>query len=100
MRDTKERTIYESRYKLVRDVANPFDCFYCGEMASSIDHVPPISRVSDYESFGLDEEVYIKVPCCRECNGLLGSSLQESVEDRIEHSKDLLAKSIKNYLAR
>ena len=36
------------------DSENPWTCFYCGEPASTLDHQPPISRVSDYRAvFGL-----------------------------------------------
>ncbi len=74
------------------------ECFYCGEIATCRDHIPPISRVDDYRSLGMLHEVYVKVPCCSECNAALSDSLQETVVGRIEFCKDLLAKKYRKHL--
>ena len=67
-------------------------CFYCGAQADTLDHVPPVSRVSDYQALGLEREQYWKVPCCRECNSLLSDSLQETLIEREAYLKWTLEK--------
>lgn len=84
----------DSRYLIVAGERGRFYnlCTYCGDPADTRDHVPPISRVSDYEAFGLRREVYIKVPCCRECNSLAGDTLQDNILERAEFIKGKLAR--------
>lgn len=77
------------------DPDKPFTCFYCGQPADTVDHVPPLSRVNDYRSLKLEREIYVKVACCGECNTLLGNSLQESIVEREDHLKELLADKYK-----
>lgn len=73
----------EVQYKMFRhDQDNPFVCFYCGEPASTMDHQPPISRVYDYRAMGLQYECYVKVPCCEQCNSLLGATLTLDLIER------------------
>lgn len=71
---------------------NRFECFYCGAPAPDRDHCPPLSRVNDYKSLRLHREEYLKVPCCPECNELLGDSLQENIHERHDHLKRKLKK--------
>ncbi len=79
----------EERYSIFwHDREVKFRCFYCGEPASTLDHQPPKSRVSDYESLRLRHETYVKVPCCEECNALLGAALTVDLIER-----EMLAKS-------
>lgn len=84
--------IYDGLYTLMRhDPENPFSCFYCGEPASGVDHQPPISRVSDYQSIQLKREIYLKVPCCEECNNLVGEELTIDLLERerfVKHKLD------------
>ena len=87
------RSLYCDRYKLIE--AQHHDdgyrrCFYCGEPADTIDHVPPLSRVSDYESIGLVRDQYFLVSCCQRCNILLGSTLQDSLFDRLAELRSIL----------
>lgn len=79
-----------SRVPSVRDPAGYHRCFYCGEPADALDHCPPLSRVSDYRSLGLAHERYWIVPCCGECNNLLGKTLQPSLGRRHDVCKRLL----------
>lgn len=77
---------------------NPFTCFYCGDTASCMDHVPPLSRVDDYRALRLRHEYYIKVPCCNECNSVLGNSLQIHIIDRVCDAHDILENRHKKHL--
>lgn len=87
------RSIYEERYKMYwHSPDDRFTCFYCGVPAETVDHVPPLSRVDDYEAMCLVHERYVKVPCCKECNMLAGSTVQESIIQRKELVADKLAK--------
>lgn len=84
---------YEPRYRRFggeRDPNGWLRCFYCGAPADTFDHQPPLSRVHDYEALSLANEVYVKVPCCRECNTLLGASLNECLIGRERQVKKLL----------
>jgi hypothetical protein len=87
-------SVYEDRYRIVtgeRAEHWPL-CVYCGNPAGTRDHVPPISRVGDYESLGMQIEVYVKVPACTECNMIAADTLQPSFMDRAEYVKDRLAR--------
>lgn len=82
---------YEARYfvlKSARHSGLPWHaCFYCGDPADTLDHCPPLSRIPDYEAIGLLREFYVKVPSCRECNTLLGASLQGDIISREQKLK-------------
>lgn len=67
-----------------------YKCFYCGCFGAEYDHCPPMSRVDDYRALNLPREEYIQVLACRECNSLLGSSLQNSLVDRLLDVRTLL----------
>ena len=73
-------------------------CFYCGERADTLDHCPPISRADDYLVFNLEEERWVLVDCCRECNGLLSDSLQETIVERAELLKLKLTRRYRSLL--
>ena len=95
MNRKQSKAIYADRYTILngeRSDTNLFwICVYCGMPADTRDHAPPLSRVSDYESFNLEQEFYLLVPCCSSCNSILGDSLQETILQRIEHLKDRLS---------
>lgn len=82
-------------YKLAKFYTHPDGyhvCVYCGDPADSVDHVPPSSRVSDYQALGLEKEEYLLVKACRSCNKLLSDSLQDSIISRIDELKRRLKK--------
>ena len=58
-------------------------CSYCGEYAETYDHVVPISykHVSRRLEVGNREAI----PCCRECNSLLGNAFLHTVSYRAEY---------------
>lgn len=68
-----------------------FCCFYCGCVATELDHVPPLSRYHDYKSI-YDRHRPLLVPSCCECNGLLGNSLQGDLNERFILCKKRLTK--------
>jgi len=94
------RSIYEGRYKSLHGerVAEYWLCVYCGDPADTVEHVPPLSRVSDYEALGIVNELYCKSPACRECNSVAGDSLQDSFMARVEYVKDCLERRYRRYL--
>jgi hypothetical protein len=71
---------------------------YCGQPADTLDHVPPVSRISDYEALRLDRERYFLVRSCADCNVVLGNSLQETILQRAEYLKDRLEQKHRNKL--
>lgn len=75
------REVYEVLYKCFIGKDNN-ECFYCGDRAETWDHQPPISRVDDYRALNFEREIFIKVPCCKECNSLAGDTLTSSLIER------------------
>lgn len=64
-------------------------CFYCGDnTAITRDHVIPVSVSSETRSYNKKDVV----PCCRECNSLLGNKLLLTVEDRAMYLAERLTK--------
>ena len=44
-------------------------CYYCGELATTVDHVPPLSARPNILAFGLAGRYpFTEVPACRDCN--------------------------------
>lgn len=64
-------------------------CVYCGVMADTIDHVPPLSAVHalGWKHFHATGIRLYRVPACRECNMLLVQSGGMTVEERKKHIK-------------
>ena len=73
-------------------------CVYCGDPATERDHVPPISQVDEYRALGLVREHYLLVPSCKSCNTIAGTSLQNSIFERIEVIKDKISRKLARYL--
>jgi hypothetical protein len=92
----------DERYTVFRIPRLPSEicapCFYCGEPAGELDHAPPLSRVDAYVAFDLAEERYIKVWSCRECNSLLGDSLQIDLLARERELKLRLRRKYRHHL--
>lgn len=98
MNKRRHRGGLNANYKQI-DVPYEFKhiCFYCGESADTVDHVPPVSRYYDY--IGLyDKHPAITVPSCMECNLLLSDSLQEDIYGRFDEAKKRLTVKLKKYL--
>lgn len=75
-----------------------YRCVYCGDPSDSIDHQPPITRVSEYRCLNLANELFITVPCCRECNLILSDLLTASLVEREMLCKNKLADKYKKLL--
>lgn len=91
--------LVESHYKrLPGDWSN---CVYCGDIADTADHVPPMKRVwahgvDYYTQQGFD---IVKAPCCRECNSVLGDRDLPTIEERAIHMYAAIQKRYKPILA-
>lgn len=47
-------------------------CWYCGGLASGVDHVPPLSAAVQLSADEAASVVHVLVPCCLLCNAGLG----------------------------
>lgn len=72
-------------------------CFYCGEFSQHDDHVPPTSRYHDFMAM-YDCHPPLLIPACKQCNSLLGDSLQRDIYERFEECKLRLLKKLDKYL--
>lgn len=65
--------------------AEGYYCFYCGDPADTLDHVPPLSSMDILDKAKRKKERIpaALVPCCSECNGALGSRQLWTVFDRL-----------------
>jgi len=87
-------------WKYKRFMVDYFLCFYCGANAATEDHQPPLSRVDDFVSlYGDSSHLFKLVPCCTECNALLGANLHRDLEERHNWLKMRLRKKYKRQLA-
>ena len=79
---TYRKIFCSDRCKVAYNRESRGSCFYCGQMASTRDHVTPHSTMGlkHRKWSGIDY-----VNCCKECNTLLGASHPYSMIDRIEH---------------
>lgn len=66
-------------------------CFYCGDLADSRDHITPHSALVEPNRLFDGRET---VPCCRECNSLLGDHEPHNLPRRIQY---LIAAMIRKY---
>lgn len=78
-------------------VSKPLDncmpCYYCGVPADTVDHVPPRSvRVRLAELNLQNRYAHHEVPCCFECNSLLGARAPFGLTDRKRYLKTRLSR--------
>lgn len=75
-------------------------CFYCGDPAETVDHVPPLSYVAQWGSDLLITSgiSFLLVESCGECNGLLSNGPESTILDRADLVKEKLAKRYKKLL--
>jgi len=67
-------------------------CIYCGDAATGIDHVLPVSLAASRFGDGSTEDpskrqyrrLLIKVPACADCNGLADNAFNWTLRSRIE----------------
>lgn len=63
-------------------------CNYCGEPADTRDHIIPVSYQTNArptKSARHNPRYGETVPCCRDCNVMLGTKLFPSMEDRCHY---------------
>jgi hypothetical protein len=75
-------------------------CYYCGDLADTVDHCPPLdiaySRgVDDLSANGV---ALVKVRCCRECNSILGNRSLLTTESRTDYLYQKIVKRYGQYL--
>ena len=75
-------TLYTRHY-----IEEGYICIYCNSPADTLDHVPPLSWIEPFglETFRSSGIPLSTVPCCRECNSLLGDRKLLTVQDRLEY---------------
>ena len=74
-------------------------CRYCGVVSCGYDHIPPIAhieRLSDVTD--IDQINCRKVPCCKQCNLILGAVLLLTVPERRSHVRTSLRKKYRALL--
>jgi len=82
----------------------PTSCYYCGLPANSKDHAVPravMTTLAD-DPDALRHIMWNRretVPCCRECNCLLGASVQDTLEQRKAFLKEKLRRRYRKFLA-
>lgn len=57
-------------------------CIYCGDPADTEDHLEPVSRQTSRRRKGKMPGLGDTVPCCGECNSLLGAANAFTVKER------------------
>lgn len=78
-------------------------CYYCGMPATSVDHTVPraiMYQLADEPQILHDLTVHrrLLVPCCLECNSLLGSDFDDTLADRKSRLKAKLRNRYAKYL--
>ena len=68
------KRLFEGEYTTIDTIYDT--CIYCGEKATHLDHVPPLSFVEHFTGN------FLKVPACKPCNYSLGNSLGLTLLDR------------------
>ena len=89
--------MYGSSYK--NEYPNGDDCAYCGDNASTIDHIPSLQIVHLLVCSGEgDKYKRVIVPCCSDCNTRLGSVFAFTIRRRKNILLTRLRKKYKNIL--
>ena len=75
-------------------------CYYCGDLATTIDHCPAISVAYEYGRDYFDEKrvPLITVSACRECNFILGARTLNTLSKRTKFVYDTLVRRYERYL--
>ncbi|GAG16814.1 unnamed protein product [marine sediment metagenome] len=79
-------------------------CYYCGMPASAVDHTIPRIILESLREFKdtlqqMTRGRKLTVPCCGECNSMLGASYQRTLEERKQELKYRLRRKYKKLLA-
>jgi len=74
-------------------------CYYCGQVANTIDHYPPRTVRSVITEYKLNDKYpFCEVDCCRECNSILSDKSPWTLSGRKELIKTVLEKRYRKYL--
>jgi hypothetical protein len=74
-------------------------CVYCGVIANSLDHVPPISARTRIVDLGLAARYpFYEVPACCECNSVLGARGLWTLTERRAYIKKALRRRYSDIL--
>jgi len=82
------KNCFRKRYKALEPryqwLWNGTNCYYCGQLADTKDHIPPISIAYALGADRLNRRNFQlwKVTCCKECNSVLGDRFILSPERR------------------
>jgi hypothetical protein len=78
--------IYSKTYKRLHGVDQSV-CLYCGAPKQLLDHVPAISETHKRGTDTLRKEGvrFLLVPCCTDCNCLLGARSLWFIEERFDY---------------
>lgn len=83
----REELMQKHHHKYVRHYTTEgYYCFYCGDPAEGLDHVPPLSLIDTmpYERRKASRIPATLVACCSECNSALNNRRLVNVEERLE----------------
>ena len=86
-KDRKKYEVMETHYMIAKFFIQD-KCAYCGDIPNALDHVPPISWAYSlgYKYMTEEEDApFIKIPCCNECNSLLGAKNLFTVKERKQY---------------
>jgi hypothetical protein len=105
--DDQGRVIYFSCKRFVRDIAKGDCCFICGAARASKpfndEHVMPDWVVRRYglsrQTITLSNKTTIqysrlKIPCCKECNDLMGSEVEKQISELVTKGSDAVGRYI------
>lgn len=88
---------YDALYRETGRYGDP--CSYCGQVADTLDHIPPLLRVEMLTAAGQEcDGPYVKVPACIECNSALTSLNKMTLKERRAHVRGYLRKKYKKFL--
>ena len=67
-------------------------CYYCGDPANTVDHIPPLSAVDTRKTddWRKDGFKFLKVRCCSACNSSLGPKWLFRPLDRAKYIEERL----------
>lgn len=93
----EKRKAYRGLYNKFHSGAK---CYYCGQSADTIDHVPALEVALMLGADNLSESgiKLITVKSCRECNALLGNRAINTLDERAEYIYHRLQKRYKRLI--
>lgn len=83
----RQQLMQKHNHKYIRHyISEGYYCFYCGDPAEGLDHVPPLSLIDviPYEQRKRARIPASLLPCCKECNSALSSRRLVTVDDRLD----------------